>query len=108
MSDTDNLDTGIEAARVFIFLKNSYRDACAALSSSAIAVKRRPKIPPIKIRQQLNPAFSLALRAVFEKDVGTRLEVRVDAAEGGDDDEWESDDGFGPGKSFFLLDVEDL
>jgi hypothetical protein len=107
VSDTDNLDTAIDAARVFILLKNSYRDACDAFSSS-ITAKRQPKIPPIKIRQTLNPTFSLALRPVIEKGAGTRLEVRVDADEGAEDDGWESDDGFGPGRSFFLIDVEDL
>lgn len=104
-TNTDNLETAIEAADVFLLLKDPYRDACATVSSSAITSHdTSPKIPPIKIKQQQYPTFTLALRSAD----GGKLEVRVDADEDGEGDEEDSDDGFGPGKSFFLIDVDDL
>jgi hypothetical protein len=104
-TNVDNLETAIEAANAFLPLKDPYREACAAVSSSAVTSQNStPKIPPIKIKQQQYPTFTLALRSAE----GGRLEVRVDADEDGEGDEGDSDDGFGPGKSFFLIDVEDL
>jgi hypothetical protein len=94
-TNVDNLETAIDAANVFLPLKDPYRDACASVHESDITShSSSSKIPPIKIKQQQYPTFTLALRSVD----GGRLEVRVDA----------DDDGFGPGKSFFLIDIEDL
>jgi hypothetical protein len=101
-TNVDNLETAIDAANVFLPLKDPYRAACEAVSTSANT--QSPKIPPIKIKQQQYPTFTLALRSVD----GGRLEVRVDADEDGEGDGGGSDDGFGPGKSFFLIDMEDL